>query len=542
MLKNSLLVIFLSLLVLNLITYRNAGQNELRYDQPEVYQGSEIPRFEDRLKYVFSLKTPDPSIAPNLLWFRPGAFLISWQLFLMARKQPYVINLFNILFLTITGFALFRLINYLSGDQLLAFIASALFCVHPVTGIWVNYVPGGVHGLLVLAFMLSSLYYFIVFINEDRRTALVLSLSLFAVGLMFHEIACFLPFYMAASIYFLLKKDTLKTYAYLIPFGVIIVVYILLRTFMLGGKGAFGHPLKDLHVDLLTYGLTLTKVFYIFLAKLVTLKGIVVNWCEPVLRSFSWMWAISGALIVGACSWLMTAKVKGIVPWALGLIFVGFLPVCIGGRYALKEGLIYEGHWLFFTSIGFFILLAWILSVIFHRRRFWGTALIGGVICSWIVVGGFYNRLYADDLAYALYYREYAPGFRMGNIFVYEAYFKRDRYDEARTAIRAALTETINDYGIYQRLAYLDFLQGRYDDAENNIKSAQALSAKSPDDLIFLGDIYGKKSEYSKAVDAYQQAIKMAPDSLDAWLGLADAYNASGHVDEAKKIWERFSP
>lgn len=511
MLKNSPLIILLLLFVCIVVTYRNAIHNEFRYDEADVYQGAEIPRFEDRLAYAFTLRTESPSVPSKLLWFRPAAFLTSWQLFLMAQKQPYAINLFNIVFLTIAGFALFRLIHYVSGDRWLSFVASALFCVHPVTGVWVNYAPGGVHGLLVLALMLSSMYYFVVFMNEDcGRDVLWLSLLFFAVALMFHEIACFLPFYLAVTIYFLKKEDRREAYSHLVPFVAMIVMYICLRSVILG-KGGLGLPSQAHDGNWLIYGWTLIKVFFIFLGKLVILKGIVVNWCEPLMKSLSWVWAALGLLIVGVCAWLMTARGKGLVPWALSLIFVGFIPVCVGGRYALKEGLIYEGHWLYFTSIGFFVLLSLILLAVVRRWRLWGTVLTGVVVVLWINAAWAYNELYEDKIKYAEHYRRYAPGFRMAHIFLCEAYYKAGRYDEAKEAILSAKTGDPSDFGIYYYLASIDVLKGDYVTAEDNVRRSLELYPQYTGGYLLLGKIAEQQGDVPKAVDAYRRALQLDP-------------------------------
>lgn len=500
------ILIFVFLFVLNVLVYHNAIHNELRYDQPEVYQGADIPRFADRLAYAFSLKSPDPSTVPDLLWFRPAAFLLSWQLFLAAGKQLYLINIFNIVLLTVTGFILFRLVHYLSGNPFLAFIAGVMFCVHPVNGLWVYYAPGGVHGFLVLSFMLLSMHCFMIFVNDRRdRGALVLSLLSFGSGLLFHEIACFLPLYLALCVHFLIKKDRLKAYLWLIPYVVILLGYLLLRSAMLKGGSIIEHLRQGLDTDLLLYGLTLTKVFMLFLGKLLTLNGIVINWCEPLMKSFSWEWCLITGALVSAFLYLIR-KGRGLAAWAAGLIFAGFVPVCIGGTSGLKEGVLYEGHWLFFTSIGFFVLVACLMAHVCRRWPKTGAIVLLCLAVLWVRAAWHYNTLYADEIRYALHYKKYAPGYRMTTNFLFEAYCRRKDYDRAQQVLMEAKVGDNSDYILQYFIALMDVRKGDYPQAEKHILEALQMEPGLVDSYVLLGQIHLKQGRPDLAEQAFHKA------------------------------------
>ena len=168
--KINFVVLFLAFFCLNVLACHNALHNDLRYDQPVVYKGSEIPNFVDRVKFAFLMDGKDgPIIEPKLSWFRLIPFLISWELYRLADGQPRIINFFNIILLSIVGFILFRLLLFLLDRPVIALVAAVLFCLHPVNGIWINYAPGGVHGFLVLGLMLASMHAFLIYIIRERR-------------------------------------------------------------------------------------------------------------------------------------------------------------------------------------------------------------------------------------------------------------------------------------------------------------------------------------------------------------------------------------
>ena len=54
-----------------------------------------------------------------------------------------------------------------------------------------------------------------------------------------------------------------------------------------------------------------------------------------------------------------------------------------------------------------------------------------------------------------------------------------------------------------------------------------------------LGLIYANKGEYQNAVDAYENALKLSPESANAWYQLGMLHSANGHFNEAITAYKK---
>ncbi len=536
--------VLLVLLFLNIAAYHNALHNELRYDQTVVYQGAQIPKFIDRLKFAFLQDIEDKQgILQELYWFRPIPFMISWELFKAVDGQPYKINCLNILLITITGFLLFNLISCLSGKPFVAFMASILFCIHPVNGMWVNYAPGGVHGYIALSLMLLSFLLYIKSIKDGRTFHLYyLSLAVFALGLLSHEIVLFLPIYMALAVYCLIIERRRESYFLLIPYCVLGGLFLWIRSGVLGTKNILSHGIRMFSLDGDVYGATLVKVFLIFIGKLISLQGIVISWCEPFLRDDRVLLLLTGCLLFGLLIGLLIFRRQSILSWSIALMFVGFIPVCVGGLLYLSQGLIYEAHWAYFTSIGYFTALGLMIEFVYRRQRQFGVVISVLLIGFWLVMGWNYNSLYADEIKYTLFYKENAPGFGGANIFLYEAYFKKRQYSEAKQAILESRVGNPNDFDAYYKAGLCDALRGEYSEAQGNLFMSLKMYSGDPRAHFLLGLIYEHQQKYEKANKAYNNA-RQAEASQTQARRLANAYHLVSKYEEAriKEAFPHFS-
>lgn len=122
----------------------------------------------------------------------------------------------------------------------------------------------------------------------------------------------------------------------------------------------------------------------------------------------------------------------------------------------------------------------------------------------------------------------------------------REKYDEALTAIDAALTiQPRVPQLLYQRGMIL--LQAdRYEQAEQSLQEAAELPGLDPalggQIRILLGGLYTRTRDWAKAIDVYQQLLSEPELSDDvarrARSGLSNAYVQSGEMDKGEQILE----
>lgn len=76
---------------------------------------------------------------------------------------------------------------------------------------------------------------------------------------------------------------------------------------------------------------------------------------------------------------------------------------------------------------------------------------------------------------------------------------------------------------------------GRDDEAIQKFNEILVKQPGCSDCLYNLGVAYSKKQQYAEAEGAFQKAIALAPDSADAYTGLANVYNAQKKFDQAQQ-------
>ena len=81
--------------------------------------------------------------------------------------------------------------------------------------------------------------------------------------------------------------------------------------------------------------------------------------------------------------------------------------------------------------------------------------------------------------------------------------------------------------------------QKNYRGAEYQLRDALRLTKSNPDVWNLLGFSYRKQGKLDKAWDAYERALTLDPDHIDANEYLGELYLMQGQVDLAKKQLEK---
>ena len=68
------------------------------------------------------------------------------------------------------------------------------------------------------------------------------------------------------------------------------------------------------------------------------------------------------------------------------------------------------------------------------------------------------------------------------------------------------------------------------------------LAPNDADTYINRGHAYAKQGAYDRAIQDYDQALRIAPDSGEAYLGRGDAYSSKGQFDQAIQSFDQAPP
>jgi len=122
----------------------------------------------------------------------------------------------------------------------------------------------------------------------------------------------------------------------------------------------------------------------------------------------------------------------------------------------------------------------------------------------------------------------------LGLIYLTNSEFDKaiEQFDKA-VDIDPYFTDARNNLGIACRQV------GQFDRAEEEFNAAlKDGNYRSPEKVYLnLGHLYLDQSRNREAVESFRRAIEIRPEYLLGWMGLGQAYGASGRVDLAEKAY-----
>lgn len=118
-------------------------------------------------------------------------------------------------------------------------------------------------------------------------------------------------------------------------------------------------------------------------------------------------------------------------------------------------------------------------------------------------------------------------------------YQEMKQLDKAEAEFRAALADlTYQDRELpYFNLARLYTLQGRYDEALDNVQKAIQIKPRLAMAYNLRGQIYEKQNSLDDAVASYEAAVKIVPEDTLFNYNLAVAYFKHGEYGRSKEVF-----
>jgi tetratricopeptide (TPR) repeat protein len=149
---------------------------------------------------------------------------------------------------------------------------------------------------------------------------------------------------------------------------------------------------------------------------------------------------------------------------------------------------------------------------------------------------------------------ELDPNFGRAHLYLGRSYLNLDRWSEAVAPLRAAYRlspgETKREIAnlLLDALfgaAIYEFNRGNFQDSASflrEILQVEPNSSRARNDLartlIALGGAFISQGRYSDAISTYSEALKLSPNNLDAYLGLANAFLSNGDILKALTVIE----
>lgn len=439
-----------------------------------------------------------------------------------------------------------------------AFLAAALFVVHPIQTQAVTYIVQRFASLTTFFFLLTVTFYLRSCLSGSRNLKYAFYLISFVsavLAMLTKEIAFTLPVIIALlELMFLDGSPARRIMRYapffltmaIIPCNMLRVKGILAAS--AGGAGTIGTLSGNPSLSNLDYLFTEFRVIitYLRLFLLPVNQTIDYNYPEyhsfltpPVLLSFTVLAAI---LSCGVYLWHRSARSDCTEPYLYRLLSFGiiwfFVTLSVESSIIPIESVIYE-HRMYLPSIGFFLALLSCAALISTRylppprRRRWSVAAAIVIIAA--LAGTTYarNRVWGDLTSFWEDVVRKNPATSRGYSNLCEAYFKTDRIDDAERECTTAMQLDPGDPRGYENLGAISEKRGRPLEAVSFYRLALKTNSGYLPAQIAIGKIYQGMGMSADAVKEYESVIRVDRNNFAAHYNLGLLYYDLGRYGDA---------
>lgn len=542
-----------AILVVTFFAFTNAIKGEFVYDDqfqvlknPTIQTAANIPKMFVQSVWQFADQSSRQAIGP---YYRPLFNIvlnINYQLFGLKVFGWHLVSILLHLIVTLLVYLLARRWHL----SLWGAGASALFFgVHPIHSesvAWISALPDP----LAAVFTLSSLILYERHYHEKRPRWYLLTLSLlFAVlAMLSKEVAVAIPVFVFVRN--LLEKqqaepfDTIvsRALARTVPFAVVAVVYLVLRYQVLGflsksDANAAGIPMVQVFLTIPSILLSYVRMFFVpFPLAFMYDHPYVSSAVDPRF----WASALAVAAIVISGTWLVRTSPLARQPLIWSVLFL--LPALNLKTFNQHESLLHD-RYLYLPSVGLCMMLA--LLVTWTSARFRGrkqlvlwttTVLIAGMFLALTV---YQNRSWRNPIVLGNHGARVAPRNALLHYYLGCIYQDQGGTDSAEQEYLKAVEYNPSYTEARINLAVLLTGQQRYEEALDQLKSAQTLAPDHTVMLYALGYVYLQTNRHKEAIDPFSRLASLEPRHQFVYTNLGLCYEALGQLDQAKANFKR---
>ncbi len=498
------------LLLLAVLPYVNTLQNGFVYDDNNEVLTNPYIRSFSHVGEIFSTRILAHLGARGATnYYRPISifgFLICYKLFGLL---PYGFHLANLVLHAIIVCMLFGLSKRLFQDEWLAFLAAAIFSLHPIHTESVAWISG-ITDLDLAVFYIATFWLFLASARPGggRSEWMHLGMALsFVLTLLSKEQAITLPL-LATLFEHLYRDDRLSTTlrqkaARYGTLWLLVPVYVLFRIRFFGAFAPVQLTRNVSWYQAVLSGFPLTLRYLWMMIWPVRLIAF-----YPFHKSTSPLdpAVLAGAVAIGICILIFAAlwKRHHLVSFGLIWFFLNIAPV-LKSRWLGPN--VFTERYLYLPSVGLCWVTAWwirdVWNAVSNRPRIWRRGLVA--VIAVIGAAGFVrivlrNRDWRDD----------------------ETYYRR------------ILADVPEAQGLRLNLGAVYWNRMRPDDAEREWKLALKVSPDSAQLLTNLGLVCAGRKQNDEAIAYFERSMRLRPNYTDAHLNLGRVLEATGRTAEAE--------
>ncbi len=525
--------VFILIAVICFLAYFNSLANPFIWDDQALVVQNTLIRLPQNLPLSF---TNDLyfGVASGSNFYRPlqtASYIFDyhfWQL------NPFGYHLTNVILQAAVSFLVFLLVFKLLANLAVSIAAASMFAASPLHTEAVTYISGRAE-MLVGFFAILALLFFIRSQENMRRGRLfyIFSIFSFVLALLSKEAAIVFPFIASGYVFYFLRGKLKEKYYLaknIAPFFIISIIYLILRLSFF--KFVTLRPPALANVAWPIRLVVLPKAILAYFKLLILPVNLHMN--RQLLRPTS----IAGiliavfflGLIIFTCwHYLKYRQENRAAAFMLFWSLVFFIPQ--SGIFPINAFV--AEHFIYLSSISFFMLLACILHKTLRRELF---ILSAGLFCAfYILLTASRNFEWKNPVVFYKNIIKYSPAsFQAHNNLGLE-YEYRGKFDEARFEYKRALEIKPDLIEARANLANLYFKLKLYDQAkaEYELLEKSPLGAKAGEVQNNLGNIYEAAGNLDGAIVKYNQALKLDHSLKFTHFNLARIYFAKGDINFA---------
>ena len=527
-------VYFAVLLVIIVITYANSLRNGFMVDDYHMFLENDARLQNINLFYHHFIPDKDKILGIENeeidIYYRPFAHILPMIGRTLFDDNVVGYHVMNLILFYLCMIVFYYLIYTLFSNKRLATLTSLLYAVHPLNGLFINYITASVFAMQLLALSCSFILFWKASEHQKPITLIIYSLICFLLGLLCHETSLTLPLYLTASIIILKKKIEKRHVLALIPHFTLALCYFIFRLKYASLDSNIFSKIENANVNLLPLIATNIKLFFIYLTKYIHLDDIAISINMSLVTTNVLLWigiSLIPVLIVGY--WIY--KKDAVKIWCGTIFLLGFAPIFFGSGFQIDSAFAFEPHWMFFPSIGMFTIIA---HYLYQLNNLLGKKCSYALIAIIVLIAMHYshrmNSLWGDEVAYTEHWLgqatiEEKSSDQKSSFFCQAIALSRDnRYDEAEFAYLNSFQGNRYDSSIYVNLASIEQKRGNIHKALDYLLKAYEIDPKSSKVNNNLGSVYFKMGDYAKSDFYIRKAMKSNPYKLNPYINLSNLH------------------
>jgi len=434
-------------------------------------------------------------------FFRPVGHVLMKLSFHLFLYEPWGYRLVNILLLAGVGIAFYALLILLGASKRVSLLAISLYLIHPFQGNSIQYITMS-HLLVGVLLALVSMHCFIDSnLNIAKQRLYWVSFISFIGAILSHEtnLIVLIGILLWGAVY---KRVNLVFIQRFVLLCVAAFVFIYIRGMATSFHHFFLSPLNFIMHHFDKWISSWMDLLGWYIQHLIWPDKVLFLWSTPFIAQSA---LLKAALAVSSCAgviyWLFCDRIQPKVRFLFSFFFFG-LALSGWACFIYKDVQPFiEPHWFFFTSIGFYVLSAYLLFYVLEHSRILGACLTVSVIVILSFMTFNNNDRFLNEETYSRYWLSLNKGSFTPYSGLFEALVDKGNFRQACALVLEGTTVLdIKPPELYPRLAYSFSMIGNKKIADIFLNEAFRLGMFSPDDLYYyalysyeIGDIPAAK-------------------------------------------------